>query len=154
MEAIAAISENGVIGKEGQIPWKCKEDMAWFKKMTTGRNVVVGRTTFDTLPFLPNRKVWVLGHKNSQSKIIHKYAPGDLHFVNDIDFLPKDCIIAGGAKVYETLLPHCSTLYLTVIKQKVDGDTFFPKFSHLFPCEDIIDNGPGYEIYKLTRKYA
>ena len=60
-QAIVAVSQNGVIGKKGGLPWRLKEDLKWFKKITMGHTVLMGRKTWDSLPFpLPGRKNWVL----------------------------------------------------------------------------------------------
>ena len=60
-KAIVAVSQNGVIGKNGDLPWRLAEDLKWFKKITMGHVVLMGRKTWDSLPFpLPGRKNWVI----------------------------------------------------------------------------------------------
>jgi dihydrofolate reductase len=129
-QAIAAMAENRVIGKGTRIPWHLPEDFKWFKQMTTGQVVVMGRKTFESIGRpLPNRSTLVL----SRSAFSH---PG-VRTVSDlghIDLLgdSREFFICGGAQVYDLALPLCSDLYLTRIRREVEGDTFFPPFEHLF----------------------
>ena len=61
IKAIAAVSENGVIGKNGDLPWRLPDDLKWFKKITMGHVIVMGRKTWESLPGpLPGRENWVL----------------------------------------------------------------------------------------------
>lgn len=151
MKAIAAHSLNNVIGKNGTIPWRCSADLRWFKKITLGQTIVVGRTTFEKLPYLPDRNIIVLTHGCPRSPVIGRYEPYQLRFINDIDILPKNSIIAGGAKVYDLLLPYCDTLYLTLIKQEIEGDTVMPAYKHLFSKSVIHEDTPEFTIYEYTR---
>jgi dihydrofolate reductase len=143
-KAIAAMSENRVIGQGNKIPWHLPEDFKWFKKMTTGQVIVMGRKTFESIGRpLPNRTTIVL----SRSKFQH---PG-VETVSELSRIDpgaesREVFICGGALVYEQCLPDCSDLYLTLVKRHVAGDAFFPPFEHLFePVEEIADN-PEFKI--------
>jgi dihydrofolate reductase len=137
-KAIAAMSENRVIGAGGRIPWHLPEDFKWFKKMTTGQILVMGRKTFDSIGKpLPNRTTIVL----SRSQFSH---PGvqtvselsQINLVNET----RDVFICGGAQVYAQALPLCSDLYLTLVRRVVEGDAFFPPFEDRFELvKDILD---------------
>ncbi len=144
MQAIAAMSLNRVIGKDGEIPWKCSDDLKWFKEFTLGETIVVGRKTYEKLPPLKNRKIIVLS-KN------HSPCLSDYPSCDDINDLPKDVIVAGGAKVYEELLPYCDSIYLTLIRKFVEGDTYMPLFEHLFPNEQIIKETDEYVIIRYYK---
>jgi dihydrofolate reductase len=129
-KAIAAMSLNRVIGAGGQIPWHLPEDFQWFKRMTTGHVVVMGRKTFEAIGRpLPQRDTIVL----SRAAFSH---PG-VRTVHSFDELPalaagREVFICGGAQVYAQALPLCSDLYLTLVKRVVAGDAFFPPFEDRF----------------------
>ena len=129
-QAIAAMSPNRVIGAGGRIPWYLPEDFKWFKRMTTGHVLVMGRKTFESIgKLLPNRETIVL----SRSAFSH---PGTrtAHGLEELPALVGDrqVFICGGAQVYAQALPLCSDLYLTLVKRHVDGDAFFPPFEDQF----------------------
>jgi dihydrofolate reductase len=118
MIAIVARSLNGVIGKDGGLPWRCKGDLQFFKRTTMGRKIVVGRTTFEGLPPLKGREIFVLTRNP------------DAHFeeataIKSPADVPADAMVCGGAAIYDLLIPRCDQLLLTTVKQKVEGDTFF-----------------------------
>lgn len=138
MKAIAAMSINRVIGDKGKIPWRCRADLLWFKEFTLNKPIVMGRTTFNDMPFLPNRMVYVLASRPVCPIRAAKYSDAALRVVSDIDLLPKNVIIAGGAMVYKTLLPYCDEFYLSIIKQVVEGDTEMPEYSHLFASSELV----------------
>ena len=135
------MSQNRVIGQGGKIPWHLPEDFKWFKKMTTGQVVVMGRTTFESIGKpLPNRTTVVLSRGNfSHAGTI---TAGDLNQIdwNDAALAGREVFICGGAQVYAQTLPHCSDLYLTLVKRTVEGDAFFPPFEEQFElAEEIMD---------------
>lgn len=129
-KAIAAMSENRVIGHGNKIPWHLPEDFKWFKKMTTGHIVVMGRKTFEAIGKpLPNRQTIVLSRTKTELPGVRVVSA-----LEEIDFSadPREVFICGGAQIYEQTLPLCSDLYLTLVKWHVDGDAFFPLFEDQF----------------------
>tara|TARA_A100001015_G_C14539119_1_gene537205 strand:+ start:53 stop:565 length:513 start_codon:yes stop_codon:yes gene_type:complete len=75
-KAIVAVSQNGVIGKNGDLPWRLAEDLKWFKKITMGHVVLMGRKTWDSLPFpLPGRKNWVISRSLEKKRACRSLAP-------------------------------------------------------------------------------
>ena len=138
-KAIAAMSENRVIGHGNKIPWHLPEDFKWFKRMTTGHVLVMGRRTFESIGKpLPNRQTIVLSRTALSIPGVQV-----LPALNPIDFEheTRDVFICGGAQVYEQALPLCSDLYLTLVKRVVDGDVFFPQFEDRFElAEQILDH--------------
>src|SRR5712672_2341277 len=148
-KAIAAMSLNRVIGRGDKIPWHLPEDFKWFKKMTTGQVIVMGRKTFESIGKpLPNRETIVL------SRTEFRY-PGvqTISDLNQIDPAsdPRAFFICGGAQVYERALPLCSDLYLTLVKRVVEGDAFFPMFEHQFVAADQILDCPDFQIRHYRR---
>jgi dihydrofolate reductase len=129
-KAIAAMSENRVIGHGNAIPWHLPEDFKWFKKMTTGQVIVMGRKTFESIGKpLPNRETIVLSRGRFEHPGVRTVA--DLREIDPAKEA-REVFICGGAQIYELALPFCSDLYLTVVKRVADGDTFFPRFEDRF----------------------
>lgn len=149
-KAIAAMSLNRVIGRGNRIPWHLPEDFKWFKQMTTGHVIVMGRTTFESIGQpLPNRETVVL----SRSAFYH---PG-VRTVSDLSQIEpaketRDVFICGGAQVYAQALLHCSDLYLTLVKRVVEGDTYFPPFENQFELVEQICDHPDFTISHYQRR--
>lgn len=149
-KAIAAMSLNRVIGNGNQIPWHLPEDFKWFKQMTTGNVVVMGRKTFESIGKpLPNRETIVL----SRSAFIF---PG-VKTIQSLDELSplmadRQVFICGGAQIYEQTLPLCSDLYLTLVKREVTGDAFFPAFEDRFELVEEIRATPEFKILRYRNR--
>jgi dihydrofolate reductase len=148
-KAIAAMSENRVIGNAGKIPWHLPDDFKWFKELTAGHVLIMGRKTFVSIGKpLPNRTTIVL----SRSEFLH---PGvtvasDLRQVDFSapEFAGKKVFVCGGAQIYQQLLPSCSDLYLTLVKRVVEGDAFFPEFEEKFKLAEVIRDVPDFKILR------
>ena len=150
LKAIAAMSLNRVIGNRNQIPWHLPEDFKWFKRMTTGQVILMGRKTYESIGRpLPNRTTLVL----TRGSFV---APGVqiIGELNEIDpnRETRDVFICGGAQVYAQALPLCSDLYLTLVKREVDGDAFFPPFEHLFTAVETIQDNPEFSITRYRNR--
>jgi dihydrofolate reductase len=151
--AIAAMSLNRVIGAGNKIPWHLPEDFKWFKAMTSGHIIVMGRKTFESIGKpLPNRKTVVL--TRSRVSIDGVQTICDLSELESLAAeSPKSKVfVCGGAQVYEKALPLCSDLYLTLIKRTVEGDTFFPPFEDLFALVAEIRDHPDFKILHYRQK--
>jgi dihydrofolate reductase len=150
-KAIAAMSENRVIGAGNRIPWHLPEDFKWFKKMTVGHVIVMGRKTFESIGKpLPNRETIVLSRSNFQHPGVR--VVGDLAAI-DLQREAREVFICGGAQVYAQALGLCSELYLTLVKRVVEGDAFFPPFEDQFEHAEELLDGPEFKIlhYRNTR---
>ncbi len=125
---VVAAARNGVIGFRGDIPWHLPNDQRFFKDLTVGHCVVMGRKTFESLPRpLPNRKTIVL------TRGTRKFAKGvesarDLSDALDraraLDF--EECFIAGGEAVYREGIEFADCIYRTLVDADPVGDTVFP----------------------------
>src|SRR3954469_6529837 len=144
MKAIAAMSLNRVIGRGGNLPWHLPEEFKWFKKVTTGHVVLMGRKTYESMGRpLPNRTNLVLSRAGE--------IPGvemvrDLAKFDPAVYAPRDVWVIGGAEVYRQLLPRCEELYLTVMQREVDGETFFPEFEREFIYVETPFRTPDFEV--------
>src|SRR3954447_12813246 len=138
-KAIAAMSLNRVIGKAGEIPWRVPEDFQWFKSVTMGHVLVMGRKTFESIGKpLPGRETLILtrsGFARSGARSI-----GDLREISPSD--KRTFFICGGAEIYAQYLPLCDELFLSTIKRVVEGDAFFPKFEEMFERVEEIRDTP------------
>lgn len=152
-KAIAAMSLNRVIGAGNKIPWHLPEDFKWFKKMTTGQVIVMGRKTFESIGKpLPHRTTIVLSRRTDP-------IPG-VQMVSELDqldpaspaFEGKEVFICGGAQVYRQALPRCSDLYLTQVKRTVEGDTFFPAFEEQFELVEEVVDRPEFKVLHYRKK--
>lgn len=130
---IAALTQNRVIGKNNDLPWRLPDDMKYFMKTTTGHHVIMGRKNYQSLPLkfkpLPNRTNIVVTHqryfKADGCTIVNSIEDGiDIARTNK----ESELFIIGGAQIYTQSLPLAHQLYLTEIKADVEGDTLFPEF--------------------------
>jgi len=129
---VAAVAQNGVIGFEGAMPWRLREDLCWFKKNTMGKPVLMGRKTFQSIgKALPGRANIII------TRDTEFVADGCLVF-HDLDqaiehaceIAMKDgaeeiCVIGGG-EIYTQTLAMADRLYLTQVMAELEGDTHFP----------------------------
>jgi dihydrofolate reductase len=148
--AIAAMSENRVIGRGLEIPWRLPEDFKWFKQTTLGHVLVMGRKTFESIGRpLPGRETIVL----TRSAFSH---PGvtTASTLEEVETQVGDrqAFIAGGAEIYRLALPRCSDLYLTLVKRTVEGDVFFPPFEDQFELVEEVRDTPDFKILHYRRK--
>ena len=151
LKAIAAASLNRVIGKDGDLPWRLPEDLQWFKKITSGHAILMGRKTWESLGRpLPNRRNLVLSR--SLEPIDGMEVIRSLDDLNEKKF-ESDLFVIGGGELYRQLLPECAELYLTTVLREVSaGDVFFPEHEDLFePVETLAEN-EDFTLRKWKRK--
>lgn len=145
---IVAASQNGVIGKDGKLPWHLPGDLKRFKALTMGHTLIMGRKTFESLPPkvrpLPGRTTIVLtrgGHKaesvleragaivyDSLESAFYMAGQFEDHRDQDIESEPigeDEVFVCGGGEVYREALPLCDRIYLTVVERDFEGDTHF-----------------------------
>ena len=126
---IAAFAEEGVIGKDGKIPWTLKEDLKHFRNKTEGCSVVMGRKTYESIGRpLPNRLNIVMT-KNPKKLEGVKEVSNRKEALEIASSYSDEVFIIGGEKVYEEFLPIATKMYLTKIDIKVKGDAFFPNWN-------------------------
>ena len=142
--AIAAMAENRVIGNHNTIPWHLPEDFKWFKKTTMGQTLLMGRKTFDSIGRpLPGRQTIILSR--NQLLIPNTQTVNTIESIESV--ATSDTIwIAGGAEIYQLMLPMCTDLYLTRVHQRPVGDTFFPDFENHFELATVIESNAEFSI--------
>lgn len=124
---IAALAVDRVIGMENAMPWHLPADLAWFKRQTLNKPIIMGRNTFRSIGQpLPGRK-----------NIVVSSRPGDDERVTWVSTLEaaleaaegaEEVMVIGGGSIYQQMLPQASRLYLTHIDAEVEGDIHFPEY--------------------------
>ena len=164
MKAIVAMAKNRVIGKNSALPWpSIKEDFKHFKEFTTGKTLIVGKNTFDTLPLLKNRECMVLtkpveaidAYITNQYMVNNNAMTGQMITMEDVEsysrFRKDYLIVVGGAKTYVKLLPYITEFYVTHVNGNYDGDTFMPEFEHLFAHQEVVKEFDGHKVIMYTK---
>ena len=145
MIAVAAMAANRVIGAHGKMPWHLPEDLRWFKELTTGGTLLMGRVTFDSIGKpLPGRNTIVLSRREGL------LLPG-AQVIRDLSGLQTaeiagEVFVVGGAEIYRIALPYCRDLYLTEVKRDAEGDRKFPVFEDLFRFSSVLRDTPELRI--------
>ena len=131
LSTIVAIANNNVIGKDNKLIWHLPEDLKRFKQITTGKNIIMGRKTFESLGrVLPNRKHIILCNDmemdidNENVEILDDISKLDKYINSD-----EENFVIGGATIYKLLMPYVNKLYITKINQNFEGDAFFPEIN-------------------------
>lgn len=125
---IWAQDENGIIGREGKLPWQLPADMAWFREHTMGKPVLMGRKTHESIGKpLPGRTNIVLtGQDINIEDCLVVHSPEEaIEAAGDAG----EMMVIGGAEIYALFLPRAERLYITEIRHAFDGDTSFPDFN-------------------------
>ena len=120
---IAAMDKNGLIGKNNQLPWHIPADLKFFKQQTSGKTVLMGRKTCESLPFpLPKRRNVVITHNKDFCK------PGFeiIHEINQ-DILSDELMVMGGSTIYQLMMPFADAMIISKIDHEFIGDTYFPE---------------------------
>ncbi|TNH03654.1 type 3 dihydrofolate reductase [Testudinibacter sp. TR-2022] len=122
---IVAFTQNRVIGRDNQMPWHLPRDLAWFKRNTLNKPVIMGRKTFESIGRpLPNRTNIVLSRQPFVSDGV-QWADS-LQTALGLCKKADEVMIIGGGELFKQSLPLADKLYLTEIQTALDGDTFFP----------------------------
>ena len=124
---ISAVSENGVIGRDGKLPWHLSADLKRFRKLTTGHTLIMGRKTYDSIGRpLPQRRSIVLSRRNGFHadgiEVVRTFEEALESAADDLRF------VIGGAALYRLALPIADRLHLTIVHASIEGDVRFPDF--------------------------
>jgi dihydrofolate reductase len=123
---VAAVAANGVIGRDGKLPWHLPEDLKRFKALTMGHHIVMGRRTYESIGrLLPGRTSVIVTRDRNYA------VPGAIMASSVEDAVSKcagddEVFVIGGAQIYQAALPSADRLYLTRVEAQLRGDTYFP----------------------------
>lgn len=137
---IAAVGKNNELGINNELIWHLKGDMKFFRTLTSGKIIVMGRKCFESLSgVLPNRENIIITRNNDYvvegAKIFHDIKD----VVSYIENSECDVFVIGGAKIYEEFLPIVENIYLTEIDDTKEADVFFPEFNKDNYDKEILD---------------
>ena len=142
---IAAIGKNNELGKDNDLIWHIKGDLAHFKELTMHKKIVMGASTYKSLPIkLEGREYIILSKSlsNIPDAVVYQNFDDLLAYLNTLD---EEIMIIGGASIYKLFLPYAEVLYLTEIEEESAADVYFPEFdkkefTKTFSEEHIDDN--------------
>ena len=157
LSLIVAVAKNNVIGKDNSLIWHLPADLKRFKEITSGKTIIMGRKTFESLGrILPKRKHVVLCKsgilqiEDERVEIIKSIEELD-KYIND----EKEHFVIGGATIYKLLFDKISKMYITRINENFEGDAFFPQFDEkewiiTEKIQGIKDEANTYEYEYIT----
>lgn len=150
---IVATDRNGLIGNGDKLPWHIPADLKFYKEMTIGKTILMGRKTFEGLPgVLPNRKTIVVTREKGYSK------PG-IEVVNDAQIVfeqfknsTDELMVSGGAEIYKQAYDYADKMLISRIDNEFDGDKYLPNFDlDKFELVDKIQK-EGFVVEEYRRK--
>jgi dihydrofolate reductase len=140
---IAAVAENGLIGKDNKLPWHLPADLRFFKKTTLGHPIIMGRKNFESIgKVLPGRTNIVLTRNTNFAEVENLKVAHSLKEAFEIarETGTDECFVIGGAEIYKEALPFCQKLYITKVHGIFDGNTFMPEFEKGFRKISSVSN--------------
>lgn len=154
---IAAMAQNRVIGADNGMPWHLPADLAWFKRNTLAKPIIMGRNTYESIGRpLPGRlNIVISSQRQSDERVTWVTS---LEQALSVAGAVDEVMIIGGGRVYQQALARANRLYLTHIEAKLEGDTHFPDY-HQYAWTQIFDeyhpadekNPYGYRFEILER---
>ena len=133
---VVAMAENRVIGKDNQLIWRLPADLKFFKNLTTGHPIIMGRKTFESIGKpLPNRTNIVITRQQdfeAEGCLVAHSLSEALMMAQQMD---SDIFVIGGAEIYKQAMFLADTIYLTEVHHEFEGDTFFPEIDTLLWIE-------------------
>ena len=125
---VVAVARNGVIGRDNQLPWRLPDDLKYFKQVTLGHPVIMGRRTFQSIgkPLAGRKNIVITRDRDFQAPgcvVVHSLDQA----WKSADDADEACVI-GGTSLFEETLPTADVIHLTEVEAEVEGDTYFPPF--------------------------
>lgn len=153
---IAAMAKNRVIGLENDMPWHLPDDLKFFKAKTTGKPIIMGRKTFESIGSrpLPDRPNIVIS-RNAALEIPNVAVFSSVEQALATLQNQDEVIIMGGGQLYQQMLPEANRLYLTLIDAELEGDTYFPdwqqfNWQQVEAVEHAVDERHAYPFTFVT----
>lgn len=147
--AIVAMAENRAIGAANKLPWHLPEDFKWFRAQTSGKTLLMGRKTHESIGRpLPNRRTLVLSRASGPI--------AGVTVVRSLDEAEREAgqgelWICGGAEIYALTVDRWTEAFVTRVKRTVEGDAFFPEFESRFPAPTVVCDTPEFTILHYRR---
>jgi dihydrofolate reductase len=157
---IVAMAQNRVIGRNNKLPWYLPNDLKYFKQVTMGLPIVMGRKTYESIGKpLPGRTNIVVTRNESWSmdgvKVVHSLEQAFELAASIAEIDGRDeVMIIGGDQIYQSALPLVDRIYLTEVHAEVEGDAYFPDFDrdhwNVVGCEDFAAEDPNPYDYSFV----
>jgi dihydrofolate reductase len=163
LAVIVAAAENGVIGRNNTLPWHLSEDLRYFKKVTLGKPIVMGRKTFESIgrPLPGRTNIVITRNPDFQAAGVRVVASIDdaLRLARDIAAADgvREVVVIGGAEIYKAAIPRADRLYVTEVHAKVEGDAVLPQIDwqhwretgrERFPAQDPNPYDYSFVVYE------
>lgn len=152
LKAIVAMASNRVIGKDGDLPWRLPEDLKWFKKLTLGNPIVMGRVTMESLGRpLPKRRNVAVSRRLGE-------APEGFELVEScdaaLDLLQNEetVFVIGGGQIYREMIPQCDEVLMSYVFHPYEGDTTLFEFEDDFEIAEILHRDDDFELRRYVRR--
>lgn len=146
LSIIVAMANNRIIGLNNQMPWHLPADLAWFKKNTLNKPIIMGRKTFESIGRpLPGRHNIIISRNPQSSDNPLVTWVTSLTEAIDLAKNSEEVFIIGGGNIYQQALPYVDRLYLTHIKADLAGDTWFPDYTQDYQWQQIFVEHHGYD---------
>ena len=160
LSMMVAKASNNVIGRDNKLPWYLPNDLKYFKQVTFGKPVIMGRKTWESLKGpLPGRTNIVITRQPDYladgAKVVASLDDA-VAMAENVAFIEgqEEAVIMGGAEIYSLALPQADRLYLTEVHANVEGDTFFPEYDasewQQIAREDFAAEGPNPYDYSFV----
>ncbi len=152
LTAVVAMTPDRVIGRAGGLPWHLPEDLAFFKRTTSGHPIVMGRKTYESIGRpLPKRRNIVLTRDPDWSaagvEVIHH--PDELQ---QLEGISGQVFIIGGSEIYAAFLPILDDLLVSHVLASHEGDTRLPVFEDEFPVSELLETHADFEVRRWRRE--
>ena len=161
LSIIVATDEEGLIGKDNDLPWKLSADLQYFQRVTMGKALIMGRRTHESIGrALPGRKNIVITSDQEYESDGCTIAFSVLQALQECGNI-EEAMVMGGASLYKQLLPEANTIYLTLVHATLSGDTWFPDWDknqwHVlseekFPADEKNEHPYSFIVYERTKE--
>jgi dihydrofolate reductase len=151
---IVAVAANGVIGRDGGLPWHLPDDLKRFKQITTGHTIIMGRRTWESIAHqLPGRRMIVVSRQPDYTPFVAGVeVAASLDGALQLAQLAgeTEAFVIGGAELFREALPKADRLYLTIVFAEIDGDVYYPDLDK-FDSQSWIPT--GHEMHPSDSKH-
>ena len=149
---VVARADNGVIGRDGTLPWHLPEDLKRFKALTMGKPMVMGRRTFESFPKpLPGRRHIVLTRDpawQAEGAEVARDVQGGIALAGDVE----EIAVIGGAEIFALLMERADRIELTEVHRSPEGDTRMPPLGRGWRVSARTIGGPDFDYVTLLRE--
>lgn len=152
LKAVVAMASNRIIGRDGGLPWRLSEDLKWFKKMTLGHPIIMGRKTMESIGRpLPKRRNIVISRTLTE-------VPAGFEVIGTCEEAlallegAEEASVIGGAQIYREMIPWCDEVLLSYVFHPYEGDTSLFEFEPEFELTEVLYRDDEFELRRYLRR--